>query len=73
MSCMMDEVEVVVDGGPERVVRTDSLGAAPPAPGMKDTNASEGYVVAISVCDATSSARAYEIPQLTYPGIPLWT
>lgn len=42
MSCMMDDVEVVVDGGPERVVRTDNLGAAPPAPGMKETNARDG-------------------------------
>jgi len=42
MSCMIDDVEVVVDGGPERAVMTDNLGAAPAAPGMKETNASEG-------------------------------
>ena len=42
MSCMMDDVEVVVEGGPERVVRTDNFGAAPPAPGMKETNARDG-------------------------------
>ena len=42
ISCMMDDVEVVVEGGPDSVVRTDNLGAAPPAPGIKETNAREG-------------------------------
>jgi hypothetical protein len=42
MSCIIDEVEVVVDGGPERAVMTDSFGAAPAAPGMNETKASEG-------------------------------
>jgi hypothetical protein len=42
MSCMIDEVEVVVDGGPERAVMTDNFGAAPAAPGMKETKASDG-------------------------------
>jgi hypothetical protein len=42
MSCMIDEVDVVVDGGPERAVMTDSFGAAPAAPGMNETKASEG-------------------------------
>jgi hypothetical protein len=42
MSCMIDEVDVVVDGGPDKVVRTDSFGAAPAAPGMNDTNARKG-------------------------------
>jgi len=42
ISCMIDDVEVVVEGGPERVVRTDNLGAVPPAPGIKETNAREG-------------------------------
>jgi hypothetical protein len=41
-SCMIDDVDVVVDGGPDRAVMTDNFGAAPAAPGIYDTNASEG-------------------------------
>ena len=52
MSCMIDDVDVVVDGGPDRAVITDSFGAAPAAPGMNDTNARNGYVVASKVCEA---------------------
>lgn len=42
MSCMMDEVEVVVDGGPERAVRIVNFGAAPPDPGRVDMNVKLG-------------------------------
>jgi hypothetical protein len=38
MSCMMDEEEVVVEGGPARAVRTVNLGGAPPDPGRNDMN-----------------------------------
>lgn len=42
MSCMIDDVDVVVEGGPESAVMTDSFGAAPAAPGMNDRNARDG-------------------------------
>ena len=52
--CRIVDVDVDVDGGPERVVSTDKRGVDELGTGSNDTNVNAGYVVVRSVCETNA-------------------